>query len=72
MAYAAVYGRPRYGETMDWNVIPAEYDLPSESSARCVGRWLIALAAVAIIVGAGLALVRPTETDSSVEVPTSK
>ena len=65
-------GIHRSGEAMEWNVIPAEYDMPAQRDARYVGLSLIAFAAIAIVVGAGLALVHARETGSPVAVPTSK
>lgn len=56
---------------MDWSVIPAEYEMPPERTARTVGRWLIGLAIVSLIIGASLALVTGTESESSVEVEIS-
>ena len=53
---------------MNRYVIPAEYDLPEEVNGPHKRQWLAALAALAIIIGATLALVASNETQSPVAV----
>jgi len=53
---------------MNRSVIPAEYDLPDDVNGPHKRQWLAALAAVAIIIGATLALVASNETQSPVAV----
>ena len=53
---------------MNRNVIPAEYELPEDVNGAHKRQWLTALAAVAIIIGATLALVASNETQSPVAV----
>jgi hypothetical protein len=57
---------------MEWNVIPAEYDMPSQRGARIATRWLIGSLIVALIIGAGLVVRTGTERETSVGVRTSK
>ena len=53
---------------MNRNVIPAEYELPEDVNGPHKRQWLTALAALAIIIGATLALVASNETQSPVSV----
>ena len=53
---------------MNRNVIPAEYELPEDVNGSHKRQWLTALAALAIIIGATLALVASNETQSPVSV----
>ena len=53
-------------------VILAEYDMPLQHRARNAGLWFIGLAAIAILIGAGMALMNATQTESQVQVPISK
>jgi hypothetical protein len=57
---------------MNRSVIPAEYDLPEDVNGPHRRQWLTALAAVAIIIGATLALVASNETQSPVSVVVSQ
>ena len=56
---------------MDWMVIPAEYDMPFQRETRTAARWALGFVAIALIIGAGLALAKGSHTESSVSVPTS-
>jgi hypothetical protein len=57
---------------MNRNVIPAEYDLPEDVNGPHKRQWWAALAAVAIILGATLALVASNQTESPVVVTISR
>ena len=57
---------------MNRNVIPAEYELPEDLNGPHKRQWLTALAAIAIIIGATLALVASNETQSPVTVVTDR